>query len=265
MADLTGKVKKWIEKSGYPLEMEVAKNLQTAGFNVVQSEYFEDSESGKWRETDVVAYDEYRSETCRAIFALVAECKGGKDKPWVLFSNKDNYPESLSVQRRASSDKGESILRVLATKPEVKAFPLFTLPERSGYGLEEMKEGGNTGEAFKALHQVLKATLGLVKRLDTVPGENIIPFVWPVIVINAKLFESYLDDKGALQVQEIQRGLLIWKNPIISNHTLVEIYTKDQLIADAKDLKDNAQILLELAAKENDRSPRLDDIPLKTI
>ena len=66
--------------------------------------------------------------------------------------------------------------------------------------------------------------MGLVNRLDGLPHINAIPFVWPVIVINAPLFESYLDGKGELQVNEIKKGLLIWKNPMIANNTFVDIY-----------------------------------------
>jgi hypothetical protein len=254
-ADLANNVKKWLNKSGYPLEMEIAQCLQKSGFGVNQSEFFEDSESGKWRETDVVAYAEHRSLSCQATFALIAECKGGKDKPWVLFSSKDNYPESLSVARRASSDKGESILNLLALNEKIKKSPLFALPERPGYSLAvALKDDGNNIDvAFKALNSVLKATIGLVNRLDNL---NIIPFVWPTIVINAPLFESYLDDEGNLQVHEIQKGLLIWKNPMINNHTLVDIYTKDQFIAESKKIHTNAIDFLKLAVQENDRWPR---------
>lgn len=237
--------------------MEIAQCLKIAEFSVVQSEYFEDSESGKWRETDVVAYAEHQSDSCRAIFALIAECKGRKDKPWVLFCSKDNYPDSLSVTRRASSDRGESILRALAFNEEIKKSPLFVVPERPGYGLTvAFKDDGNSDVAFQALNSVLKATIGLINRLDNIQIVNIIPFAWPVIITNAPLFESYLDDEGELQVSEIQKGLLIWKNPIINRHTLLHIYTKDQFIAESKEIYANALDFIKLAAQENDKSPR---------
>jgi len=261
ITDLESKIKKWLNESGYPLEMEIAQCLQKAEFSVNQSEFFEDSESGKWRETDVVAYAEHRSLSCQATFALIAECKGSKNKPWVLFSSKDNYPESLSVARRASGSRCNSILKLLASSnKEIIKSPLFAVPERPGYSLAvalkndgNKDDGNNIDVAFKALNSVLKATIGLINRLDNL---NIIHFVWPAIVINAPLFESYLDDEGNLQVNEIQKGLLIWKNPMINNHTLVDIYTKDQFIADSKKIHTNALDFLELAVQENDRWPR---------
>lgn len=110
MNELRNKVSEWLTKNEYPLEMLVAQRLHRAGFGVVQSEYYEDPESGKWRETDVIAYEHHRGNTCRAVFSLVVECKSGKDKPWVLFTARDPYPEQLSVLRRASTEAGQSVL-----------------------------------------------------------------------------------------------------------------------------------------------------------
>jgi len=225
MVGTAREVKEWLSRTGYPLEMEVAKNLQVAGFGISPSEYFEDSDTGKWRETDVVAYEQYKSNNCQFNFALIAECKGKKEEPWVLFSTKDGYPETLSVVRRATSEKGRLILTALAPNQDVRESPLFAVPEHQGYNLVVKKEDKkNKDVAYSALESVLKATMGLVNRLDGLPHINAIPFVWPVIVINAPLFESYLDGKGELQVNEIKKGLLIWKNPMIANNTFVDIY-----------------------------------------
>ena len=260
MSDYTSKIRDWLEKSGYPLEMQVAKGLQKAGFGVVQSEYFEDEESSKWRETDVIGYEEHRSETCRALFSLIVECKGGKDKPWVLFTCHDNYPSGLSISRRASSDKGDSILRVLALKDEVKSNPLFSVPDRPGYSLTVANiGGGNSDVAYNALQSVCKASLGLINRIDNLPFENIIPFAWPVIVINAPLYESYLDDDGEVQISEITEGLLIWKNPVIARHTFVHVYTRDKFLDSVESIRQNAIEYMKHAAEENDRSPRTEE------
>jgi len=252
------KLKSWLADHGYPLEMEVAQSLKRAGFMVAQSEYLQDSDTGKWREADVVAYAESRGETCRAVFAVVVECKSEKSKPWVLFTNKDDYPASLSVSRRATSARGKSILNVLALRDEVKDSPLFRLPERTGYGVTTALRSDNKDLAYGVLLSVGKAAMGIVKRLSTVPGDNLIPFAWPVIVIEAPLFESYLDDDGDFQLSAIERGLLIWRNPIIGRHTLIEIFRKDRFEADAPNLRKQALKFTAAAAAENDRAPRED-------
>jgi hypothetical protein len=262
MTDLKSQVKGWLKGTGYPFEMQVAKCLQEAGFGISPSEYFEDSETGKWRETDVVAYEQYKNGDLQFNFALIAECKGEKEEPWVLFSNKDQYPESLSISRRATSNEGRKVLRALTQNQAVKTSPLFAVPERSGYNLivKSKTQGGNGKErtnkdvAYNALDSVLKATMGLVGRLEKM-ALTVIPFVWPVIVINSPLFEAYLDDSGELQVNEINKGLLIWKKPVIANNTFVEIYTKDEFFSEAKNIREEAVGFLKLAAHEHANLP----------
>ncbi|HEY3731231.1 MAG TPA: hypothetical protein VGL28_08250 [Steroidobacteraceae bacterium] len=40
-----------------------------------------------------------------------------------------------------------------------------------------------------------------------------------MIVIKAPLLECYLDSSGAAEVKEIEKGTLIWCNPILHRHT----------------------------------------------
>ena len=230
--------------------------MQQAGFSVVQSEYFEDPDCGKWRETDVVGYTEFRSDTCRVILALIAECKGDKSKPWVLFTSRDNYSRSLGISRRAASQKGESILNVLASKEELSHMPLFVVPERPGYGLGVAHSNDNLHAAFAALNSVCKASLGLIRRIESVGTENLIPFAWPILIVGAPLLEAFLDEGGDLRVQQVAKGLLIWRNPVIRRHTFVQVYNAEQFLEEAADLRRCSVQFAELAAKENDRSPR---------
>jgi hypothetical protein len=257
MSELKDKVSEWLGKGGYPLEMRVAQRLQRAGFGVVQSEYYEDPESGKWRETDVIAYEHHQGKTCRAIFSLVVECKSAKDKPWVLFTATDPYPKQLSVSRRASTEVGRSVLNILSLNGELRRSALFAVPERPGYGLTIALRNNEQDAAYEALQSVCKAALGIVARHGAIATENILPFAWPVIVINAPLFESYLDSNGALQTESIEKGLLIWKNPLVSRHTIVQVYTEKAFFSEAEQYRSNVLAFLQAATAEHDRAPRV--------
>lgn len=247
-------VAEWLRKRGYPLEMEVAQILKRAGFGVVQSEFYEDRDGGTWRETDVIAYEESRESGCHAVFGLVAECKGSKDKPWVLFSAADNYPKGLSISRRASSEEGESILRSLAFNTEIADLSLFKVPERPGYGLTvALRDDNNKDYAYEALMSVCKAALGLISQLTKAPHAEILPFAWPVIVVNAPLLEAYLDNNGSVQTRQIEKGLLIWRNPVITRHTLVQIYTKSCFALEAGSIRTESKKFLEAAVAEKSR------------
>lgn len=255
--DLTARVKESLEATGFPLEMRVARAMQRAQFEIVQGDYIEDRDTKKWREIDIVGYSEARSKTCRAIFAAAVECKSAVDKPWVLFTSTDGYPPQLSVWRRATNEQGHSILSVLSLKPEIQDSPLFRLVERPGYGLTTaFRKGSDVELTHEAVHSVCKATVGLLQRLGDVPNENIVPLVWPVLVTAAPLFECFLNEDDELVVSEIKKGSLVWRNPIVTRHTIVQIYTAEAFLKDMTTLKAASREICIAIGNENDRHPR---------
>ena len=84
----------------------------------------------------------------------------------------------------------------------------------------------------------------------------ILPFAWPVIVISAPLFESYLDSDGVLQIESMEKGPLIWKNPVVTRHTIVQIYTEEAFFSEAEQYRADVLRFLEAATAEHDRAPR---------
>ena len=56
-------------------------------------------------------------------------------------------------------------------------------------------------------------------------------FVVPVIVLQAPLFECYLDDNGAMKLVPAEMLSLYWDNPLVSNrsHTVIDVVTVDGL------------------------------------
>jgi hypothetical protein len=54
---ITKNVREWLEGEGFPLEMRVAAAFRKTGFDVRQSSFYMDPESGKGREIDVIATD----------------------------------------------------------------------------------------------------------------------------------------------------------------------------------------------------------------
>jgi hypothetical protein len=258
MTDLKKAVGDWLQTSGYPLEMIVAQGLQHAGFGVVQSEYYEDAHTGKWRECDVMAYEQHYGKTVRAIFSLVVECKSGVEKPWILFTRTDPYPRQLSVSRRATTEAGQSVLGILSLNDEIGKSPLFAVPERPGYGLTvAFRNSSQQDSAYEALQEVCGATVGILNRHSKIASELIIPFVWPVIVIGSPLLECYLHADGSIRTEECEKGILIWRNPLVTRHTIVQIYTRRKFLEEVRDYRSAVLTFLEAATIEHDRSPRL--------
>lgn len=248
----------WLEKTGYVLEMTVARGLTAAGFEVLQADYHEDRDTNKYRETDVTGYVSESSANGQVTFSLVVECKSSADKPWVLFTYDHHYSETLAVVRRATNKAGRSILGTLQFQPQLQQLDLFRLPARAAYGITlGFRNPKEPDIVHMALNSVCAAALGFIRRLTDVTSQMQIPFAWPVLVTRAKLFDCFLDDKNEPVLIEVDRGTLIWKNPVLDRHTIVQIYSEQAFLKGTKSIFEEASTFVSLAAKENDRSPRV--------
>ena len=87
---LDEKVKRWVEKEGYPLEFSTAHKFKKRRFSVEQS-YFAKDENGKAREVDVLATANVPIGRSFLRIKHVVECKWSKDKPWVLFKDEKRF------------------------------------------------------------------------------------------------------------------------------------------------------------------------------
>lgn len=47
-------------------------------------------------------------------------------------------------------------------------------------------------------------------------------YSFPVLVVEAPLFEVY-ELEGSLQINEIESGMMIWRNPLAERHSIVRI------------------------------------------
>ncbi|MBC2455649.1 hypothetical protein [Clostridium beijerinckii] len=89
-ANLKEQVKSFIEKTGYPFELEVASFLHEKGWIVFSSvEYFIPPNYHK-REIDIIAYKIINNRRIE----LRISCKKSVDKPWILFTTKNRYIKS---------------------------------------------------------------------------------------------------------------------------------------------------------------------------
>lgn len=247
--DLVSRVKKWLDKeSGYPLEMTTAAALASAGFEIVQGDYFPDDKKDVLRELDVTGYIAHSDSGIQISVALLVECKSSLDKPWLLFTSSGSYPANLAVVRRSTNEQGQRVLNKLQFDLSVQKSPLFCLPSRCGYALSvAMRKPGDKDPAYDALMGVCTSSLGHIGRLEEVVYPKVVPFDWPMIVIKAPLLECYLDSNGAVTVKEIDKGTLIWRNPILHRHTIVSIYREGAFKEEVQSLRQAAAEFAVLA------------------
>jgi hypothetical protein len=189
--------------------------------------------SGQSRETDVVARLQREVEKVLVRLSVVAECKGSRDKPWVLFTTANRLTTKASVAQRTASRFGRLLLMQLMDDPTIGILPLFALPQRTGYGVTQAFTSGKD-VAYEACVSVTSAAVAQAKEADVASkrGRAIAEIVFPVVVVDGKLLEAFLSDSGEVLVHETESGVLVWRNPLGNVvHTMIHIITASFLNA----------------------------------
>ncbi|MCD4671209.1 MAG: hypothetical protein K8R77_00970 [Anaerolineaceae bacterium] len=123
---LNSKIENWLNKQGYPLEINVARSFRKAGFQAIQSDYYVDPESENYREIDILAINQKKFNSHLVEVSLHIECKTSIDKPWIIFSSSDIRLFSYDrVSQRIGSDYGLKYLNSISDQSEIYNSPLF--------------------------------------------------------------------------------------------------------------------------------------------
>ena len=125
---LESRITEWLETQGYPLEMVVAREFQSAGFRVLQSDYYSGPESNSSREIDVIAHLQEQVGSCLVRLSFCIECKSSQDKPWIIFTSAGvRLANPARVVQRASSLLGTLFLQKLARDNEIQSLNMFSI------------------------------------------------------------------------------------------------------------------------------------------
>jgi hypothetical protein len=204
--DLKEYIKKEIAKSGFPLETKAAAILNSKGWSVLPHLIYPTESHGaqEYRETDIQATK--TSEVQRASDNLVVthqilviECKKQEEKPWVFFEqdspNTDIFTLNISPLRCYGIM--ENFFRshyYYGRKPCAYHFPSFV-------------SKGEPDQILKAINQVVDATIyTLSMEIDLFEKLIIkrISFIYPIILLDGKLFSAKVQNNGDIQVNEAQ-------------------------------------------------------------
>lgn len=226
--DIKNKLLTWLDTQGYPLEMRVARAFQREGFRVIQSDYYTDNDTGDSREIDVLASIQASYKNFFIRITFVVECKLSKDKPWILFSSEEcALGDSARVAQRAASSLGRRVLHDLARDVEVQTLPVFTIPEMPAYGLTQAFNSGHDvcyGAATAVADAAAAITAAASKRQYGPRPLEVVEFVFPVIVTEARLFSANLEPDSSIAMKEVQSSVLLWRNPVVGPpHTTIHV------------------------------------------
>jgi hypothetical protein len=227
--DIVTEIRNWLDDQGYPLEMRVARTFQEHDFRVVQSDYYTDPESEESREIDVVAWFDKVINGVVTRIVLVIECKVSKDKPWLLFSSgKQVLSDRGRLKIPAVSKVAKKLLLELRARDDIVALPLFKTPP-TVYGLTQAFQKGKD-VCYQAAMTATKAAIAKNIEVDREQRSKlysvpICQITFPVVVVDGRLFQIQLSDKSAIEISEIDWGVLVWRKapldkPFVGIHVL---------------------------------------------
>lgn len=248
---LTKNIAEWLNKTGFPLEMEAAAAFREAGFDVRQSATFADPQADKGREIDVLAQDPDWIGILDISF--VVECKSAQ-KPWVVFMSDDvlthaNRLNAFGIQSGAA----RAILAKRISMGIRRELPLVSAyierPNRGGYGFRQAM-GGENDQAFSAAIAALKACHGVVQD----GGEGQLPrlaFAFPIIVVDSPLFECERNLEGELVLTEVQKSEFLFSAHIPHQvGCCIRVVKREYLTEVARESKELADALRNNLARE---------------
>jgi len=119
-------IREEIERSGFPLEIEIASTLKNSGWEVLYSPSYFDLDEEKWREMDIKAYKSFDCTSTgesikpyRLKLALIIECKKSEEFSWIFFPwqredreidrSMADFLDFITVTKRQSILKEEGI------------------------------------------------------------------------------------------------------------------------------------------------------------
>jgi hypothetical protein len=274
---LKDKVKDWLLKEGYPLEMQSAIIFEEAGFQVSQGNYYEDPQTKKAREVDLVASlgkiirDEdapnfFESIKLQITFRFIVECKSSKRYPWILFSTTKKQQQRW----QSWSLSGDASNNVMGNLEYIEGLPktgFFKGPERTAHGVTIALKDKNRDLAYSAVLKVGQA----LKQAKTLTEHPPIPRMSKyhlkietgLVVVDGFIFDAHLSMKRKLQLEKTHFERLRWKREGIRSSVNIDICTLSYLPKLLKTATDELDLVIEACESNPDLYQK--NIPLESL
>lgn len=244
MTDPVAKVEGWLKKQGYPLEYQVARTFQTAGFRTWQGIHYRDPEATerRTREIDVVASEWPEGTTPRSSVEFVVEVKHSHE-PWlVLTTDIAGKPEDVGAWLLMTPAADAPITGLLRTPP-VPEF--LVMPPRHGFNVvQTVEDQTRPNPAYVALTNVVKAA----SARRNVWMKSVRPAIYlPIIVVGGSLIQLGYDASGERILNPVLWQRLRWTGSSVVDHPVtVDIVTRDHLPIWAGNARKGTQAISEL-------------------
>jgi hypothetical protein len=245
MTDSVAKVDKWLEKQGYPLEYEVARTFQKAGFRAFQGIHYQDAEGTdrKTREIDVVATEWPEGTTRKSNVDFVVEVKHTHE-PWLVLTTEAAVKPTDIARWLLTSEGAEAPIEGLLRAGPIT--DLLVVPPRYGFNVvQTIKDMARTNPAYVALTNVVKAANArreVWKRAVDRPS-----VYFPLVVVGGSLVQLGYDATGERILNPVLWQRIRWSGSSISDSPiLVDIVTREHLPTWVTNARKSTQAISEL-------------------
>ena len=184
-------LKKWILKNGYPFEMKVANLFQKKGFKITQSILYNDIETNKYREIDIISYYGKVINGVSFNFSFVIECKKSTDKPWLVFKNDKLINSKLDRFRPFATRSAEILFNKTNVDENQQFNNMFPDINNAGYNVVIAYRDGKD-VAYNSSLSLLKACSYIKDKFN----DSLLKqcnFYIPLIVIEGELYDARLN------------------------------------------------------------------------
>ncbi|MFB9053934.1 hypothetical protein ACFFVB_12680 [Formosa undariae] len=196
------KIKDWLLKGGFPLEMKFVNSLLKENFEVAQSVYYQDFETEKFRETDIIASKFEKINGTWTYITFVIECKKSYDKPWIVLKNDkllNHIGDELPVY---FTKNGNDFIKTINRQNNYKSDLFFKNNRSIGYSLQTAFHKG-VDKSFEAVQSVTKACEYFSQKINE--RKNTCAFYFPIVLIEGRLFEGKLAN-DEIEIEEVQNS-----------------------------------------------------------
>lgn len=251
VSGLAPKIRQDLDRSGFPLEIEVGSKFSNGSWKVTHQPVFRDEDENRSRYTDIAAtktVSEAFLDFSRLTVRVVCECKRS-NKPWIFYTPpsdelKDKTMAVLSYLKfrfHPSVQPGPLIGRLYESHYLSKA-PTDRLGQAYYIAFRDSpnKEGGPRGydQIFDATNQVLKALRFQVSDFETTVRKmgrgmpTTVVLFYPLIVFDGQLYQYFLthDEESVLEeTSHVKYRVAFLGSSDVTEQFLVDVIAKKSL------------------------------------
>lgn len=245
---MENKIKEWLDKSGYSLELRTEKILRRQKFAVYNSQTYEDSETK--REIDLIAERSITKSEITVSVNLIIECKKSSN-PFILLKASKSPHNYFTLYTNHYAD--EMMIRPALYMS--KSIHILKESENHVTGFKIVQAFSNSDET------IYKAGLTLCKALyahraieeqsiDSYIDDQVYTITIPLLVIDAPFYSATLDEN--LNIELIKIDSAIWRSHQISTKSddfSVIVSRIENLEAITKRIINSANVYLNFLVK----------------